>query len=46
MPQILGRFTAFGGGVHLCLIGNLIYMVGGGDAEEVVHSWGEHISCI
>lgn len=45
MPPILGRHTAFGGREHSCLIGNLIYMVGGGDVEEVVHSWGGRVSC-
>lgn len=38
MPQISGRFAAFGGGVHLCLIGKLNYKVGGGGAEEVIYS--------
>lgn len=36
MFQISGRFKAFGGRVHLCLIDKLNYMVRGFGAEEVV----------
>lgn len=36
MSQISGKFTAFGGRVHLCLVGKLNYMAGGTGEEEVV----------